>query len=116
MVNQYTGSDADWTKAYVPVPRYFQKPDGTPFGVMTLNEGYETIMPKLPQNLYQHEGRRIDEWRVLLYSRTRGDVIGDADFFEAMRKLVLNGYIKDDNGERVLISALTLTELDALMR
>ena len=28
----------------------------------------------------------------------------------------MGGYILDDNGENVLIQALTLTELDALMR
>ena len=116
MSNYYEGKDADWSTAYVPVPRYYQWPDGTPFGVLTINEGIETVMPKLPQNRYQPDGQTISEWRILLYSKTKGDVIGDTDFFSAMRVLVLGGYIKDDNGEAVLIRALTLSELDALMR
>lgn len=116
MANRYTGENADWTTAYVSAPRFYTRPDGTPFGVMTINEGIETIMPKLPHQRYQPEGKTVSEWRILLYSRTRGDVIGDTDFYAAMRKLVMGGYILDDNGENVLIQALTLTELDALMR
>ena len=116
MANRYEGKDADWSTAYVPVPRYYEKPDGTQFGVLTINEGIETIMPKLPQERYQQDGLALAEWRILLYSKTRGDVIGDTDFYDAMRKLVLGGYIKDDNGENVLIKALSLAELDALMR
>lgn len=112
----YKGADADWSRAYVPVPHWYSRPDGTPFGVLTINEGIDTVMPKLPQERYQCNGMTVGEWRILLYSKTKGDVIGDADFFDAMRKLVLGGYIKDDNGDAVLIKALTLTELDALMR
>ncbi len=116
MENRYVGANADWTKAYVAAPRFFEKPDGTPFGVLAINEGIETIMPKLPQKRYHPDGRDIGEWRILLYSKTRGDVIGDTDFYSAMRRLVMGGYILDDNGENVLIRPLTLSELDALMR
>lgn len=116
MFNRYEGENADWTKAYVPVPRYYERPEGGVFGVLTINEGIETIMPKLPHKRYQAEGQPVTEWRILLYSKTRGDVIGDTDFYAAMRKLVMGKYIMDDNGENVLIKPLTLTELDALMR
>ena len=115
-MNRYVGENADWTKAFVAAPRFFVKPDGTPFGVLAINEGIETVMPKLPHKRYHPDGDTITEWRILLYSKTRGDVIGDTDFYDAMRKIVLGGYIRDDNGENVLIKALTLSELDALMR
>ena len=114
--NKYVGENDDWTKAFVADPHFYRRPDGTPFGVFAINEGIETVMPKLPQERYQAEGKPVDEWRILLYSRTKGDVIGDTDFYDAMRKLVTGGYILDDNGQNVLIQALTLTELDALMR
>ena len=114
--NKYVGENADWTKAFIAEPHFYRRPDGTPFGVLAINEGIETIMPKLPQERFLADGRQIGEWRILLYSRTKRDVIGDTDFYAAMRVLVTGGYILDDNGENVLIQALTLTELDALMR
>ena len=114
--NRYTGDNTDWTTAFVADPHFYRRPDGTPFGVFAINEGIETILPKLPQTRYQVNGKQVDEWRILLYSKTKGDVIGDTDFYAAMRGLVTGGYILDDNGENVLVQALTLTELDALMR
>ncbi len=114
--NRYVGENADWTTAFVADPHFYRRPDGTPFGVFAINKGIETILPKLPQARYQVNGKQVDEWRILLYSKTKGDVIGDTDFYAAMRKLVTGGYLLDDNGENVLVQALTLTELDALMR
>jgi len=107
---------ADWDSAYPSTPRFFTRPDGIDFGAFALNEGVDTILPKAPQNIYQPDGRTISEWRILLYSRTKGAVIGDTDFFTAVRRLGIGGYITDDNDTHVLIRGLTLTELDALMR
>lgn len=114
--DRYTGRFADWTKAYVADPHFYRRPEGTPFGVFALNEGLDTIVPKLPADRYHADGQPVREWRFLLYSRTKGDVIGDTDFYAAMRRLATGGYILDDNGSNVLIRALSLTELDALMR
>ncbi len=118
MDSPYTGNtpNIDWTAAYVGSPRFFVRPDGVKFGVFALNEGVETILPKSPQLRYQAEGKPVGEWRLLLYSRTKGDVIGDTDFFTAVRRLGIGGYILDDNDTHILLRALTLTELDALMR
>lgn len=115
-MRNYQGSHADWSSAFVAAPRFYTDPEGVPFGVLAINEGIETIMPKLPHKLYQPDGKEITNWRILLYSRTKGAVIGDTDFYAAMRKLVMGGYILDDNGDRALIKALSLSELDALMR
>ena len=46
--NRYVGDNADWTTAFVADPHYYVKPDGTFFGVFGINEGIETILPKLP--------------------------------------------------------------------
>ena len=115
-LKRYTGENADWTKAYVAAPHFYTRPDGTPFGVLGINEGVETVMPKLPHERYQADGKTITEWRIMLYSGSQERVIGDTDFYTAMRRLVMNGCIIDDNGENVLIRALTLTELNSLMR
>ncbi|MBR6107091.1 MAG: hypothetical protein IKQ39_03695 [Oscillospiraceae bacterium] len=112
-----TGSaNANWDDAYVASPRFYIRPDGVTFGVFALNEGVDTILPKAPQNRFQSDGQTVSEWRLLLYSRTKGDVIGDTDFFTAMRRLGIGGYVIDDNDTDALVRRLTLTELDALMR
>ena len=118
MESPYIGNrpEIDWTAAYVASPRFYVRPDGVRFGVFALNEGVDTILPKAPQNRYQAEGAPVEEWRLLLYSRTKGDVIGDTDFFTAIRRLGIGGYIIDDNETHSLVRGLTLTELDALMR
>lgn len=104
----------DWSRAYVAVPRYYQK-DGRPFGVLAINEGFETILPLAPHEFYKGTGEPITRWRLLLYSKTKQDVIGDVDFYDAM-KCLSNGYFLDGNDEKVLVRALSLTELDALLR
>ncbi len=107
---------ASWDEAYLASPRFFVRPDGVTFGAFALNEGVDTILPKAPQNRFFSDGQTVSEWRLLLYSRTKGDVIGDTDFFTAMRRLGIGGYVADDNDTDALVRGLTLTELDALMR
>ena len=114
--DRYTGVCADWTTAFVADPHFYRRPNGRPFGVFALNEGLETIVPKLPSERYHADGKPVQEWRFLLYSRSKGDVIGDTDFYTARRRLSEGGYVLDENGSNVLIRALSLTELDALMR
>ena len=114
--NIYVGENADWTKAYVASPHFYTRPDGTPFGALGMNEGIETVMPKRPHERYRPDGAVIGEWRIMLYSGSQQRVIGDADFYESMRRLAMAGCIIDDNGENVLIRELSLSELDSLMR
>lgn len=106
-----------WEDAYPASPRFYARPDGVKFGAFALNEGVDTILPKTPQLRYRSDdGTTIEEWRLLLYSRTKGEVIGDTDFYTAIRRLGIGGYIADDNDTDILVHGLTLTELDALMR
>lgn len=113
-INQGNGI-YDWSKAYVAVPRYYTDPQGRPFGAMAINEGIETILPLAPHERYPDGGRMITRWRLVLYSKTRQTIIGDVDFYDAM-KCLSNGYFLDGNEEKVLVKALSLAELDALLR
>ena len=36
----------DWSNAYTATPKFYAKPDGSPFGAIALTEGTETILPK----------------------------------------------------------------------
>lgn len=114
-IESYQGNGViDWSGAYVAAPRYFKKEDGTVFGAVAINEGIETILPLRPHELYHPDGLTLTEWRILLYSKTKQAVLGDVDFYKAMQ--ILQAYFVDGNDERVLLRALSITELDALLR
>ena len=46
----------DWSAAYTAEPKFYGRPDGTPFGAIALTEGTETVLPTAPQAAYQVDG------------------------------------------------------------
>lgn len=77
----------DWQNAYQANPQFYASEDGTPFGVIALTEGTDTILPKTPQNRYTVDGKTVNSWRLMLVSTTKDDVIGNLDYFEALKRL-----------------------------
>ena len=76
----------DWSAAYTAEPKFYGRPDGTPFGAIALTEGTETVLPTAPQAAYQVDGQPVAAWRMVIVSTTRGGVIGDADYFLPARR------------------------------
>lgn len=104
----------DWSDAYIAAPKFYAKPDGSPFGALALTEGTKTILPKMPQSEYAVDGKPVTDWKVVLVSTTRDGIIGDCDYFEALRKL--EKYIVDFNEKSVLIKELSLSKLETIMQ
>ena len=77
----------DWSNAYTATPKFYAKPDGSPFGAIALTEGTETILPKMPQNEYAVDGKRVPDWKMVLVSTTKDSIIGDCDYQKALKKL-----------------------------
>ena len=102
----------DWSNAYVAAPKFYGKPDGTIFGAIALTEGTETVLPKSPQNEYKVDGRTVSEWKMVLISTTKDTIIGDADYFIALKNI--ETYLLDSKKEAVLVKGLTLSELESL--
>ena len=102
----------DWSNAYVATPKFYGKPDGTPFGAIALTEGTETVLPKLPQNEYRVDGKMVSEWKLVLISTTKDVIIGDVDYFAALKNV--EKYSLDSKKESVLVRGLTLSELESL--
>lgn len=102
----------DWSAACTAEPRFYAKPDGTPFGAIALTEGTDTILPKSPQTAYQIDGKPVILWRMVLVSPARGGVIGDADYFAALEKTA--PYRSDSRENVVLLRGLTAAELESL--
>ena len=103
---------ADWSRAYIAAPKFYGKPDGSPFGAIALTEGTETVLPKTPQKEYAVDGKPVADWKVVLVSTTKDCIIGDCDYFCALAKL--KNYVQDVNDNAVLIRALSLKELEAI--
>ncbi len=102
----------DWSNAYIAVPKFYEKPDVAPFGVITLTEGTETILPKLPQNEYKVDGKVVTEWKLVLVSTTKDMVIGDAEYFTALKNI--EKYSLDAKQDTILVKGLSLSELESL--
>ena len=102
----------DWSNAYTVTPKFYGKPDGTPFGAIALTEGTETILPKTPQNEYAVDGKQVSDWKMILISTTQDAIVGDCDYFSALKKI--EKYILDANANTVLIKGLSLEELDSI--
>ena len=102
----------DRSNAYVATPKFYGKPDGTPFGAIALTEGTETVLPKLPQNEYRVDGKAVSEWKLVLISTTKDDIIGNVDYFTALK--YVEKYSLDSKKESILVRGLTLSELESL--
>ena len=102
----------NWENAYVAVPQFYEKTDGTPFGAIALTEGTETVLPRSPQNRYQVDGKAVSEWKLVLVSTTKDAIIGDADYFAALKNL--EKYVLGSKEDKVLVKGLSLSELECL--
>lgn len=102
----------DWSNAYIATPKFYGKPDGTPFGAIALTEGTETVLPKMPQNEYRVDGKIVSEWKLVLVSTTKDTIVGDADYFTALQNV--EKYALDSKKDSVLVKGLSLSELESL--
>lgn len=102
----------DWSNAYTVTPKFYGKPDGSPFGAIAITEGTETILPKAPQNEYAVDGKQVLDWKIVLVSTTKDSIIGDCDYFRVLKKL--EKYSLDSNPNTVLIKGLSLEELESV--
>lgn len=91
----------NWDNAYKATPKFYSKPDGNPFGAITLTVETDTILLKSPQNEYAIDGKQITNWKIILISTTKDSIIGDYDYFVAFNKL--KNYIIDSNEHSLLI-------------
>ena len=102
----------NWDDAYKANPRFYGKPDGSPFCAFALTEDTKTILPIKPH--YTVEGREITEYKLMLVSTTKGGVLGDCDYFDAIKKLEAFKLVSEDNN--LLIKGLSLSELEGILK
>jgi hypothetical protein len=98
---------ADWSTAYKANPQFYSKPNGTPFCAFALTEGTDTILPLAPH--YAVEGNEITDYRLVLVSTTKDGIVGDCEYFTAMKKL--DAFKLDSNADTLLVRGLSLDEL-----
>lgn len=104
--------DNNWNNAYKANVEFYRKDDDKPFGVFTLTENTKTILPKNPHHLV--DGKEIYEYKLMIVSITKNDVIADLDYFNALNKL--DDFIIDSNDNEILVKGLSLEELELLIK
>ena len=105
-------SSVDWNSAYKTTPHFYSKPDGNPFCAFALTEDTDTILPKAPH--YAVDGRELSEYKLILVSTTKDGIIGDYDYFDAIKKL--ESIKSDSDNDNILVKGLSLSELEVLLK
>ena len=101
-----------WDDAYKANPKFYSKPDVDPFCAYTLTETADTILPKAPR--FAISGKEVTTYKLMLVSITKNSVVGDLDYFEAVKKL--EPFILDQNSTNILVRGLSLSELEGLLK
>ena len=104
----------DWESAYVGKPNFYYGKDGKPFGVFVLTEGTLTSFSKNPRLFYKVDNTEVDEWKLMLVSTTNNGILGDIDYYDAIKKLMK--YVIDENDNNILIKELSLEELNEVLK
>ena len=104
----------DWKNAYMGNPNFYKGKDGKPFGAFALTEGTLTSFPKNPKLLYKVDNIEVDEWKLMLVSTTNNVILGDIDYYDAIKKLMK--YVIDENDNNILIKGLSLEELNEVLK
>lgn len=104
----------DWKSAYVGKPNFYDGKDGKPFGAFALTEGTLTSFPKNPRLFYKVDNTKVDEWKLMLVSTANNGILGDIDYYEAIKKLMK--YVIDENDNNILIKKLSLVELNEVLK
>jgi hypothetical protein len=104
----------DWKSAYVGKPNFYNGKEGKPFGAFALTEGTLTSFPKNPKLLYKVDNTEVDEWKIMAISTTNNGVLGDIDYYDAIKKLMK--YVIDENDNNILIKKLSLEELNEMLK
>lgn len=103
----------DWSDAYTASPKFYSKPDGTPFGAIALSENTKTVLPKAPQSSYAIDSKPVTDWRLVLVVASQGGIIGDTDYFTALNKI--SNFIIDENNTSVLLRELSKEDMYGLL-
>ena len=104
----------DWESAYVGKPNFYYGKDGKPFGVFVLTEGTLTSFSKNPRLFYKVDNTEVDEWKLMLISTTNNVILGDINYYDAIKKLMK--YVIDENDNIILIKKLSLEELNEVLK
>lgn len=105
-------ASVDWSQAHAAGPKFYRGSDGVPFGAIALTEGTETILPTAPQTKYAVDGSPVADWRMVLVSTTKDSILGDCEYFSALKKLA--PYILDAKDDSVLVKGLSLSQLESI--
>lgn len=104
----------NWESAYISKPHFYNGKDGKPFGAFALTEGTLTSLSKNPRVLYKVDNVEVEDWKLMFASTTNNGILGGIDYYVAIEKL--NKFVIDENNNNLLIRALSLDELNNILK
>ena len=94
--------------AFVATPHFYANADKRVFGAIALTEGNCTILPLNPKEEY-----KVDEWKMVLVSTTLDKIIGEVDYYSAIKKIKADACKK---GKSIIVDGLSLEKLMELAK
>ena len=99
--------------AFVATPHSYANADKRVFGAIALTEGNCTILPLNPKEEYKVDGKKVDEWKMVLVSTTLDKIIGEVDYYSAIKKIKADACKK---GKSIIVDGLSLEKLMELAK
>lgn len=99
--------------AFVVTPHFYANADKRVFGAIALTEGNCTILPLNPKEEYKVDGKKVDEWKMVLVSTTLDKIIGEVDYYSAIKKIKADACKK---GKSIIVDGLSLEKMMELAK
>ena len=102
-----------WSQAYEANPHVFELENGGLMVSFTFSETVDTILPMVPETLYEIEGETISLWALTFVSLTKDENLGFLEYHMALQRL--QPYILETRGDYILIRGLSLAEMECVL-
>lgn len=93
---------------------------GGAFGVLCLSEDTVTALPFDPKSSYLIDGKKLDDWRLFLFSSTEDKTLGEMEYYSALERLRSlanfgNTYVIGEKDGHLITTPLTLDQMKTLL-
>lgn len=102
----------DWSQGRVAELRVYDDVNGEKYGVVSVNEYVQTILPKIPQKEFRVGDKVVENWKIVFVSRSQDKVVGEMEYSKALEKL--KPFTLDYKLNALLIKELTPNDMESL--
>lgn len=100
-------------EVFVARENFYANNEGNIFGAFALTEDVLTGLPLDPKNTFMCQGKRVEEWKLMLISTTKKGSVGELEYYSALNKL--KEFSIGEKDGYMIIKPLTLDEQMRIM-